>query len=201
MPSQESLDGAENSAGATWADLPGGVTARPYVRSLSLVNGGVTTPVIAGAGVTPPAAATGGVTAVVAPVDLCRAGDAPSPGHCYATPNRVGITLAYVDGPNENYDFSNPTTPLAATGNADTIVDKTIALNTLGRNLRWSWVSGQLLSWQPTVLGTPEATLHVKFHPTVSPGTRGPTRLRRTHRGRRPRTAATVCWSPWTGSR
>lgn len=173
MPPQSFLDGAagseNSSSGGTWADMAGGVSARPYVTSLALINDGVSTPVFTGAGVTPPATGEGGITATVAPVNLCKAGEAPSPGRCYATPNRVAITLTHVDGMNLSYDFSHPTTPLTPRVDADTVVDMTVALNTLGSSLRWTWVSGQLLFWQTSNLGAANASLHLRFHPTVSP--------------------------------
>ena len=45
MPDQSFLD-AVSTQNATWADMAGGVAARPYVTALSVINGGVSTPVI-----------------------------------------------------------------------------------------------------------------------------------------------------------
>ena len=44
-PDQSELDKAQ-SYGATWFDLAGGYTGRPYVSELSVINNGVSTQVI-----------------------------------------------------------------------------------------------------------------------------------------------------------
>lgn len=45
----------------------------------------------------------------------------------------------------------------------------TVALNSLGRNLRWSWVNGDLLYRRTTHLGQQDATVRIKFRPAVMP--------------------------------
>ena len=45
MPDQSFLDAA-SPQDPTWANMTGGVAARPYVTALSVINGGVSTPVI-----------------------------------------------------------------------------------------------------------------------------------------------------------
>ncbi|CAB4883169.1 unannotated protein [freshwater metagenome] len=73
-------------------------------------------------------------------------------------------------------DFSSPTasdgsTPLTLnqTVNNDTVIELKIALNTLGRTLRWSWANGDLQYWQTTSLGQDGAELTVRLKPAVTP--------------------------------
>lgn len=172
-PSQATNDRTAAEAGfgssGLWGDLPGGVAARPYISSLSLVNGGVTTPVILDGLPSSPAAQDGDVTAVVAPFNLCRADQPPQAGQCYPTPNRVGIALGYVDRGAVGTDFSRPEVPLRQVVTAETVIDMTIRLNTLGRTLRWSWLNGALESWAPSGLGRDDAEVRVRFRPVVTP--------------------------------
>lgn len=173
-PSQASNDGSAADAGFSgsgglWGDLPGGVASRPFIRSLSVVNGGVSTPVITDGLAAAPALQNGDVTAVVAPFNLCRTGEAPSPGRCYATPNRVGITFGYADNGNVGTDFANPQTPLRQAVTPDTVFDVTIALNTLGSTLRWTWVNGDLERWTASRLGRDDAEIRLRVRPVVTP--------------------------------
>lgn len=173
MPTQAFYDGTsgvENTAsGGIWTDLSGGVAARPYVRSLAVTNDGVTEQVFSDSGVTPPAVATGGLTAVVSPTNLCKSGVTPSPGVCYATPNRVAVTLVRAQGDTSGWDFSTDGADASPRVDADTVVDLTLALNTLGTSLRWSWVNGELVSWQTSNLGREDATVRIRFRPATQP--------------------------------
>lgn len=173
MSTQAFLDGTsgqENSATqGIWSDMEGGTAGRPYVRSLSVVNDGVTTPVISGAGVTPPPASEGGLSAVVAPINLCKAGQPAEPGRCYTTPNRVAVTLVRAQGDANNWDFSADTADLSPRVDANTVIDMTVALNTLGRSLRWSWANGDLLYWRANRLGQDDATVQIRFRPATMP--------------------------------
>lgn len=45
----------------------------------------------------------------------------------------------------------------------------TVNLNTLGANLSWTWINGDLLYWQPTDLGQNNAAVHIKFRPAYAP--------------------------------
>src|SRR5437588_1308560 len=117
MPTQQQVDLAStdplSSGNAGWGDMAGGVSVRPYVTSLTVINGDTSTPVISGG--TPAAApvADGAVTAVVAPYNLCRSGQTPQRGVCYATPNRVAVTVGYGVGDALGFDFANPTTTVS----------------------------------------------------------------------------------------
>ncbi len=149
--------------------MAGGVASRPYVTSLSVINNGVSTPVITNGTTTPPPLVNGAVTTVVAPFNLCAAGQTPASGVCYSTPNRVGLTVGYGNDANVGMDFSNPNFPVVPVINANSVIDMTVAMNTLGKSLGWTWVNGDLLYWQTTDLGQADATVHIKFKPASFP--------------------------------
>ena len=116
MPNQAQTDRSAtdpgNSSGqAGWADLAGGTAARPYVQSLTVINGGVPTPVVTNGTTTPAAVPDGTVTTVIAPFNLCKPGQAPAQGSCYATPNRVGLTVAYAMNGQAGYNFARAAGP------------------------------------------------------------------------------------------
>ncbi len=119
MPSQyfSDLPSTDPRVGgrAGWADLPGGVAARPYVRSLTIINNGVATPVITDGTTAAPTVAPGDVTAVVSAINLCGLGQTPAQGVCYATPNRFALTVGYggdSEGNTVGYNFANPKFPV-----------------------------------------------------------------------------------------
>ena len=149
--------------------MANGVAARPYVVSMTVTNGGVTTPVITGGTPTSSPIPSGQVSAVVSPLNLCKAGQTPAAGMCYATPNRVALNVVYGSGDVAGYNFAAPSVPVTPTINADSIIDMTVALNTLGTSLRWTWINGDLLYWQTTNLGSANATVHVRFKPATTP--------------------------------
>ena len=169
MPDQSQLD-TPSSQNATWANMTGGVAARPYVTALSVINGGVSTPVItAGTATAETNVPAGRIAVAISPSNLCRDGQTPAQGQCYATPNRIGITVGYQKQPGQlGYDFSgNPTllTPVTA----ETEFDITLNLNTLGKTLRWSWASAIPTYWNTSNLGTDAATVRVRLKPTLTP--------------------------------
>ncbi|MDQ1645070.1 MAG: hypothetical protein QOJ50_1254 [Cryptosporangiaceae bacterium] len=176
MPTQDwvdlsSADPQNSSGNAGWGDLPGGVADRPYVTSLTVTNGATQTPVITGAtGPAPtPAVERGGVTAVISPVNLCRHDQTPSPGVCYSAPNRVALNVVYGAGGASGSNFADPSETVSPPVTAESVIDMTVALNTLGRSLRWTWVNGDILYWKTTNLGQQDATVRIKFHPATAP--------------------------------
>jgi hypothetical protein len=112
VPGQDAMDQPGSMSNGNWSDLPGGATARPYVKSLTVVNGSQSTPVFSGGVGAAAGVQNGDVTAVVMPFNLCRAGQPPAPGQCYATPNRVGVTLGYKTAMGLGRDFSRPSVAL-----------------------------------------------------------------------------------------
>jgi hypothetical protein len=173
MPSQASADRAStdpgNSGQTGWGDMAGGVAARPYVVSMTIINGGVSTPVITAGSTNSPSVPEGQLTAVVSAFNLCRPGQAAAQGTCYATPNRVGLTVGYSAGQSDGYNFAEPSVPVSPTVNSESIIDMTVALNTLGQSLRWTWINGDLLYWQTTNLGEGSAMVHIRFKPASAP--------------------------------
>ena len=170
MPDQSSLDSAPNSQSqGNWSDLSGGASGRPYVASLSVTTNGVTTQIVAnGTATTAAPTASGSVTAVVAPYNLCKTG---STNNCYATPNRVGITLAYVKQAGQlGHNFSAPTATLSPAVTATSVFDMTIGLNSVGKKLGWTWMNGTPSFWKTENLGQDNATARVKFSLSEAPG-------------------------------
>ena len=169
MPDQSFLDAA-STQNATWANLTGGVAARPYVTALSVINGGVSTPVItAGTATAETNVPTGRIAVAIAPFNLCRTGQTPAQGVCYATPNRIGISVGYQTQPGQlGYDFSKATNLLTPV-TADTEFDITLNLNTLGKSVRWSWASGVATYWNTSNLGTDGASIRIRLKPTLTP--------------------------------
>ena len=169
MPDQSFLDAA-STQNATWADMTGGVAARPYVTALSVINGGVSTPIItAGTATAETNVPTGRIAVAIAPFNLCRTGQTPAQGVCYATPNRIGISVGYQTEPGQlGYDFSKATNLLTPV-TADTEFDITLNLNTLGKSVRWSWASGVATYWNTSNLGTDGASIRVRLKPTLTP--------------------------------
>ena len=168
-PDQSQLDAA-STQNATWVNMTGGVAARPYVTALSVINGGVSTPVITnGTATAETNVPMGRIAVAISPSNLCRTGQSPAQGVCYATPNRIGVTVGYQIQPGQlGSDFSianNLLTPVTA----DTEFDITLNLNTLGRTLRWSWASGVPTYWNTANLGTDAATVRLRIKPTLTP--------------------------------
>ena len=171
MPDQSTED-QPSTQRSTWADLPGGLTSRPYVSRISVINAGVESVVLENGTASTKALPAGTITAAISASNLCRTGKAPVPGECYATPNRMGLTVGYqVQSGQMNRDFSNPKVPLLTPVNADSEFDITLALNTLGKTLRWTWANGVPTFWSIKDIGTDSATLRVRLKPVLTPVT------------------------------
>lgn len=181
MPGQASQDLSgttdPNNPNGLWADAPGGVAGRPYIKSLTIINGATSTPMISnGTATTPESSTVGAITAVISPYNLCKPGVAPAPGKCYASPNRLGMRLGFVRGQGSiGTDFS---TPLDSSGNAltlaapmtnETIVDMVINMNTWGKTLRWTWLNGIPLGWKISAPGTADTDVNLKFQLQTGP--------------------------------
>lgn len=170
MPDQQSNDSPDPN-NANWVQMEGGVAGRPYVAALSVVNGGSVTQIITDGS---PAAETnipvGRIAVSISPVNLCRQGQAPAQGVCYATPNRIGVTVGYQIQPGQlGYDFGDPKVPLIAPVTEDTEFDITLNLNSLGRTLRWTWANGVPTYWRTTNLGSDDASLRIRLKPALMP--------------------------------
>lgn len=175
IPDQSSLDAYPNlnPSQGNWSDLEGGVTGRPYIAELSVTTDGVTTELVTGGTTTTVASTTpGAITAVIAPINLCAEGRSSM---CYDTPNRVSIQLAYVKGSGQlGGNFSEPAIPLIPSITDTSVFDLTVGLNSIGGNLRWTWMSGAPTFWKTQGLRSDSGTARVKFslgkYPSLSPG-------------------------------
>ena len=171
MPDQSSLDSVDQN-NANWPSLTGGVAARPFVTALSVINNGVSTPIITnGTAAAETNVPAGRIAVAIAPNNLCRAGQTPAQGVCYATPNRISVAIGYQKTAGQlGYDFSSTGgTTLLTPVTTDTEFDVTLNLNTLGKTLRWTWANGFATYWYTTGLGTDAATLRIRLKPTLSP--------------------------------
>lgn len=159
--------GSESMSSGTWGDLPSGPQQRPFLKSLSVVNGDDSALVYTGAaGGTGPTQA-GDVTAVISPTNVCKMGQSDN---CYSTPNRVGIQLGYIGGDGGiRRNFATPTVALTHPVTASTVLDVVIGLNTIGTPLRWTGATGSLESWKATGLGTASGEIHIRLHPALTP--------------------------------
>ena len=177
MPGQSFVDkvASSNDYAGLWGDAPGGVAGRPYVKTLNIVNAGVSTPVITNGTVSTPESATpGAVTAVISPYNLCKTGQ--SGNMCYASPNRLSIQIGYVkERGSIGYNFSSPTgsngaaQQLVTTVNADTVFEVVVNMNTWGTNLRWTWMNAVPQYWKIDNLGTPSAEITMRIKLTTGP--------------------------------
>jgi len=177
MPSQSIFDkaAAPNDYAGFWGDAPGGVAGRPYVKTLNVINAGVSTPVVTGGTASTPEATTPGtIAAVISPTNLCKTGQ--SGQQCYSSPNRLSLMIGYVKGQGQvGFNFSNPTTsngaalPLSATVNADTVVEIVVNMNTWGTNLRWSWMNASPQFWKVDNIGQPASEITLRFKMVTGP--------------------------------
>ena len=187
MPDQTQLDQSNDVNGyqnANWYDLAGGLTDRPYVKTLAIKNGDAAPVSIISDGTisTTMSSAPGSIGVVLVPYNLCD-GDRtpPQTTNCYTTPNRIGVILAYRKGTGQTgYNFTRPNdgnlpTPsdIALKDNAggaltideNTEIQLEVNLNSIGKSLRWSWMNGIPSYWATRDLGTDAAsfTVHAKL--------------------------------------
>ena len=142
------------------------------MQYLAVTNGGTTTVIIDNtAGVESPLALNGSdVYAVVSPTNSCQPLQNPTPGVCYAVPNRVSVSLVHeTNNPNEwSYDFTSATTTPSVT--SDSVIDLVVGIRSTYSTLRWSWVNGTPNYWSTVTPVAPTAgEAHVKFTPKTIP--------------------------------
>ena len=170
---QSELDEATTSWNAGgWGAMEGGVNARPFIKELSTLEMSaepVETTVLSNADNEPIPTQVGetNVDATVTAINLCREGQEPTQGQCYATPNRVQINFGWRDGGQGTGDLgSDGSIPSIE---ADTEIRVTIALNTLGQSLRWSYLEGTPTYWKVNNIGQEDATIELHFKPALKP--------------------------------
>ena len=192
---QLELPGVGGAQDGNWDDLAGGTTNRPYVQRLAVINGGVETILLEnGTTASTHSNTPGSVGIIISPTNLCDSTENLGNNLCYSTPNRIQVTLVYrksagqvgtnLSTPNDvNYSGTTGTQiPLLSfdgsqpvTIDANTTIDLTLALNTLGTSLRWTWLNGIPSFWGLDALGEATATLRLKFNPAMQPVLHYPT--------------------------
>lgn len=170
---QSELDEATTSWNAGgWGAMEGGVNARPFIKELSTYEmsaEAVVTTVLSNAENEPIPTQVGetNVDATVTAINLCREGQEPTQGQCYETPNRVQINFGWRDRGQGTADLgSDGSIPSIE---ADTEIRVTIALNTLGQSLRWSYLEGTPTYWKVNNIGQEDATIELHFKPALKP--------------------------------
>jgi len=162
MQGQSELDNPSDPAtNAGWPQAAEGVAGRPFVVAASVDSTQILTN-------SPTAPGTeswnGNWRVVISPANVCRTGQT---SNCYASPNRVGVTVTYEVTGNNLYNFAGSS--LTAAGvNANSVFDLTLNLNAFSSNLGWTWLNGQPTYWNVT-----GNQVHVKFKPGLSPSTSG----------------------------
>lgn len=198
-PDQDQLEavGSSGAQNGNWHDLSGGVSARPFVKRLALINDGIET-ILLDNGTTSSSLSNvpGSIGVTISPFNLCDSTESPSnpSDNCYSAPNRIGVTVVYRKSSGQvgsNLSFPNDGDQGTTTGNAvttrtfdgsqavtlnsSTIIDLTLGLNTLGQSLRWTWANGVPTFWDFESLGQANATVRIKFRPAVQPALHYPT--------------------------
>ncbi len=169
---QETLGDCSPWCTGGWGAMEGGVNARPFIKALSTYEISaepVVTSVLSNTDNEPIPTQVGSTNldATVSAINLCRPGQAETPGQCYESPNRIQINFGWRDG-------GQGTADLGASGSipsieADTEIRVTIALNTLGQSLRWSYLEGTPTYWKVNNIGQEDATIELRFKPALKP--------------------------------
>lgn len=158
MMGQADLDNPPDAANNPgWPQAAEGTAGRPVVTAFS-VGGTSKLSETADPG-DPDSIWTDGWRVVIAPSNVCRTGQTPAAGSCYASPNRLGVVVAY-DKPSKGLltNFAgSELTGLSLGVDTNTEVDLTIDLKSFGSHLGWTWMNGE-----PTYWNISGNTLHVK---------------------------------------
>ena len=169
---QETIGDCSSWCAGGWGAMEGGVNARPFIKELSTLEmsaEAVETSVLSNADNEPIPEQVGetNVDATVSAINLCRPGQTETPGQCYETPNRVQINFGWRDRGQGTGDLgSDGSIPSIE---ADTEIRVTIALNTLGQSLRWSYLEGTPTYWKVNNIGQEDATIELHFKPALKP--------------------------------
>ncbi len=171
--SSRGLDTASSSSWG-WNNSTPGVAGRPYIKYLSVTNGGVESVVINNTGnvQSPDVETIGGnvsdLYAFITPGNGCSLGQSSSSGACYDTPNRTGVSIMRYVGPGWTQDFT-PATSTNPVVNDSSVIDIRVGFHSAYSTLRWSWVNGAPSSWANTVRAGSDGEVALKFMPKTSP--------------------------------
>ena len=150
---QSELEVLDNNGSGTWANIPS--YSRPVVTSLKVDGNTINSP--------DGDASAGNFGVTVAPVNVCRSNQTPSQGSCYATPNRVSISVYYSDSGDAEADLG------ANRLNSSSPIELEIALNDAGPQLGWSYATGNPTHWSISNPGTTSAVLSLTLEPRDVP--------------------------------
>lgn len=150
-PGQTELDTSDGSGLTGWPQSTEKVAGRPFVTAFSV--GG--TSKLSNTPVSPSTTPSwvDGWRVTVAPYNLCRTGQTPETDGCYASPNRISVTVTYDITGNNYFNFAGSTLTGASISPAvttDTEVDLTLDLNSFGSHLGWTWLNGEPTYWNVT---------------------------------------------------
>ena len=167
------LDQRDTNCGG-WDHTTPLVAGRPYIKSLTITNGGVPTTVISNTlNVTNPdtTSNTYNIYAVVSPTNACSPTQTAGI-NCYASPNRATVSLVReVSAGNWTYDFTGATTTPAVT--EDSTIDIVVGFRSTYSTLGWTWANGVPSGWNSTVTPLLGGDVELKFTPKSSPNTDG----------------------------
>ena len=162
MQGQSEIDNPQDPANnAGWPQATEGLAGRPFVVDASVDGTDILTN-------TPTAPGTetwnGNWRVVIAPANVCRTGQT---SNCYASPNRVSLTVTYEVNGNNLYNFGGSSLSARnVTPNSE--FDISVDLNAFENTLGWTWLNGQPTYWNVT-----DGIVHVKFKPGSGPSTQG----------------------------
>jgi len=170
------FDAADANNGG-WDRTTANVANRPYIAYLGITNPGFPEVTVIdnrlAAATNPAVERIGGgqfsdIYAFVSPTNACNTNQTPTPGVCYANPNRVTVSLAAQTGPSTwTEDLTATSTVPNVTANSE--VRLVIGFRAAYSSLRWSWVNGVPSYWRTTVAPGAGGTVEVKFTPKTMP--------------------------------
>jgi hypothetical protein len=145
-----------------WSDTQSGLAARPFIK-LALWEGEE----IVSATEPGNEDFNGNWRVLVSPANVCHEGQEPAPGVCYADPNRIGISLAYIVNGDTKNDFDGPS--LSNLGiDQSTYFEIQVDLNGYADQLGWTWVNGNPAYWK-----VENGVATIRLTPASMPSTSG----------------------------
>jgi len=163
---QARYDGADGG----WANTTAGVAGRPFVKRL-VVDGTVV--IDNAAGVASPTIQAGqSLTATVQGYNICRTGQQPAQGQCYADPNRIAISLERYLGAGQGWttDLAGSSTPQVTEAST---IDVTIGFRPAFSTIGWSWLNGTPSYWRASVVAGAGGEIRTTFKATPIPSVDG----------------------------
>lgn len=145
-----------------WSDTQSGLAARPFIK-LALWEGEE----IVSATEPGNEDFNGNWRVLVSPTNVCHSDQEPAPGVCYADPNRIGISLAYIVNGDTKNDFDGPSLSNLGIDQA-TYFEIQVDLNGYADQLGWTWVNGNPAYWK-----VEDGIATIRLTPASMPSTSG----------------------------